>query len=100
MLFKFSADETQVILKACEGHSYTGKKPGFLEKVQKSLSLSGQQLRELVRYLQNIATVSISGATVGCGIVYRRYMACAFHAMKALDVCNSVKYLAGQTANG
>lgn len=94
MPLKFKNEEVQVIIQACEGHLFEGIKPDCLTKLSKRLTLSGKEFRDLVRYLKNVAMTGIQKNSVGSGLNYRKYLLCAYNAMRALDICNSVKMAA------
>lgn len=96
MQFKFKSEEAQLIIKACEGHTFEGVKPSFLSQFTKRLTLSAKEFRELVRYLKSVAMSGIHDGVVGCGLAYRRYLESTYYAMRALDICNTVKMSALQ----
>ncbi|HIT95775.1 MAG TPA: hypothetical protein IAC45_01735 [Candidatus Aphodousia faecavium] len=96
MQFKFKSEEAQLIMKACEGHTFEGSKPSFLSQFTKRLTLSAKEFRELVRYLKSVAMSGIHDGVVGCGLAYRRYLESTYYAMRALDICNTVKMTALQ----
>ena len=54
-------------------------------------SLSAKEFRDLVRYLKSVAMAGIHNGTVGCGLAYRQYLMSSYNAMRALDICNTVK---------
>ena len=91
MRFQFKSEEAQSILLACEGHTFEGTKPSWLTQFQKRLKLSAKEFRELVRYLKSVAMASIDHGVVGCGLAYRQYLQSTYYAMRALDICNTVK---------
>ena len=98
MQFKFKREEAECILLACEHHTFAGTKPSYLSQLQKRLSLTAKEFREVVRYLKSVAMASIDNGVVGCGLGYRKYLQSSYHAMKALDVCNTVKMDALQSS--
>ena len=91
MQFKFKSEEADYIINACENHTFGGVKPICLSQLRKRLCLSAKEFREVVRYLKNIAISSISNGVVGCGLSYRSYLQSSYNAIKALDICNTVK---------
>lgn len=96
MQFKFKSEEVQSILLACSKHTFGGPKPSCLAQLTKRLTLSAKEFRELVRYLKSVAMAGIHDGVVGCGLAYRQYLESTYNAMKALDICNTVKMSALQ----
>lgn len=94
MRFQLKKEEAESILLACEGHTFEGTKPSWLSQFQKRLTLSAKEFRELVRYLKSVAMASINNGVVGCGLAYRQYLKSTYYAMRALDICNTVKMAA------
>lgn len=91
MPFQFKSEEVHCILQACENHAFSGSKPACLTNLAQRLSLSAKEFRDLVRYLKSVAIAGIYNGTVGCGLVYRQYLMSSYNAMRALDICNTVK---------
>lgn len=90
-MLKFQSDEVNLILQACNTDVESTTKPTCLTKLAKTFALSSKEFRELVRYLKSIAMSSIKLGVVGCGIAYRQYVKSASDAIRALEICNSVK---------
>ena len=101
MPFQFKSEEVHCIMKACENHTFSGPKPACLAEKYgvkidfrpfiKVESLSAKEFRDLVRYLKSVAMAGIHNGTVGCGLAYRQYLMSSYNAMRALDICNTVK---------
>ena len=90
-MLKFQSSEVNLILQVCDGNVDSTRKPSCLTKLARTLTLSGKEFRELVRYLQTVAMSSIKLGVVGCGIAYQKYVKAASDAIRALEICNSVK---------
>ena len=90
-MLKFQHDEVNLILQACDGKLDCGKKPTCLTQLARTLTLSCKEFRELVRYLKTVAMSSIKLGVVGCGVTYQLYVKVASDAIRALEICNSVK---------
>lgn len=91
MPFQFKSEEVHCIMQACENHTFSGPKPACLTKLAQRLSLSAKEFRDLVRYLKSVEMAGIHNGTVGCGLAYRQYLMSSYNAMRALDICNTVK---------
>lgn len=91
MPFQFKSEEVHCIMKACENHTFSGPKPACLANLTQRLTLSAKEFRDLVRYLKSVAMADIHNGTVGCGLAYRQYLMSSYNAMRALDICNTVK---------
>lgn len=91
MPFQFKSEEVHCIMKACENHTFSGPKPACLANLTQRLTLSAKEFRDLVRYLKSVAMAGIHNGTVGCGLAYRQYLMSSYNAIRALDICNTVK---------